>query len=30
MSNLYVSLLNRIGVKTEKFGDSTGTLEVIA
>ncbi len=30
MSNFYVSLLNRMGVKTERFGDSTGALEAIA
>lgn len=27
MSNLFVSMLNRFGVETKSFGDSTGTLE---
>ena len=26
ISNLYVSMLNRIGVEVEAFGDSTGAL----
>ena len=26
MANLYVSLMDRVGVKTEKFGDSNGRL----
>ncbi len=26
MTNLYVSLLNKMGVKTDRFGDSTGAL----
>jgi hypothetical protein len=30
MTNLYVSLLNRMGVSTQRFGDSTGALEAIA
>jgi len=30
MSNFYVSLLNRMGVTTKTFGDSTGALEAIA
>ena len=30
MSNFYVSLLNRMGVATKRFGDSTGALEAIA
>jgi len=30
MTNLYVSLLNRMGVATERLGDSTGTLEAVA
>jgi hypothetical protein len=30
MSTFYVSLLNRMGAKAERFGDSTGTLEAIA
>ncbi len=29
MTNLYVSLLDRMGVKTDKIGDSTGKLERI-
>lgn len=29
MTNLYTSMLDRIGVKAEKVGDSTGMLEVI-
>ena len=28
MSNLYVSLLDKFGVRQEKFGDSTGALEI--
>jgi hypothetical protein len=30
LSNLYVSMLNRMGVKTDRFGDSTGKCEAIA
>jgi hypothetical protein len=30
MSNLYVSLLNRLGVSTQRFGDSTSALEAVA
>ena len=30
MANLHVSLMNRMGVKTDHFADSTGPLEVIA
>jgi hypothetical protein len=30
MTNLYTSLLNRMGVPVERFGDSKGKLEVIA
>ncbi len=30
MTNLYVSLLNRMGVSDEKFGDSTGPLKELA
>jgi hypothetical protein len=30
MSNLFVSMLNRFGVKTQVFGDSTGRVEQIA
>ncbi len=29
MTNLYTSMLDRMGVKTAKVGDSTGTLEVV-
>jgi hypothetical protein len=29
MSNLFVSLLNRMGVETDRFGDSTGRLEPV-
>jgi len=29
MTNLYLSMLDRMGVKAEKFGDSTGKLERI-
>ena len=28
MSNLYVSLLDKFGVRQERFGDSTGALEI--
>jgi hypothetical protein len=28
MSNLYLSLLDRFGIRQEKFGDSTGMLEI--
>jgi hypothetical protein len=28
MSNLYMSLLDRFGIRQEKFGDSTGMLEI--
>jgi hypothetical protein len=28
MSNLALSLLNKVGVPTEKFGDSTGPLDL--
>ena len=28
MSNLLVAMLNKLGVPTEKFGDSTGVLEI--
>ena len=27
MNNLYLSLLDRVGVRTETLGDGTGTLE---
>jgi hypothetical protein len=27
MTNLYVAMLSRMGVKAERFGDSTGRLE---
>ncbi|MFZ9936195.1 MAG: DUF1552 domain-containing protein [Luteolibacter sp.] len=30
MCNLYLSLLDRMGAPTERFGDSTGRLEIIA
>jgi hypothetical protein len=30
MCNLYLSLLDRMGVKEERFGDSTGRLSVIS
>jgi hypothetical protein len=29
MCNLYLSLLDRMGVKEERFGDSTGRLDLI-
>jgi hypothetical protein len=29
MTNLYLSLLDRMGVKSERIGDSTGRLETI-
>jgi hypothetical protein len=29
MSNLFLSLLDRVGVKEERFGDSTGRLSQI-
>jgi hypothetical protein len=29
MTNLYLSLLDRMGVKADKLGDSTGKLERI-
>jgi hypothetical protein len=29
MTNLYVAMLDRMGVKAERVGDSTGRLEVI-
>ena len=29
MCNLYLSLMDRMGVKTARFGDSTGTLEAV-
>jgi len=29
MSNLFVSLLNRLGIETDRFGDSTGRLEPV-
>lgn len=29
MSNLYLSMIDRMGVKAERFGDSTGQLKVI-
>ncbi len=29
MTNLYLSMLDRMGVKAEKLGDSTGKLEGI-
>jgi hypothetical protein len=28
MTNLYLSMLDRMGVRAEKVGDSTGVLEV--
>jgi hypothetical protein len=28
MTNLYLTLLDRVGVRTESLGDSTGALEV--
>jgi hypothetical protein len=28
MSNLYVSVLNKFGIRQEKFGDSMGALEI--
>ncbi|MGD1031100.1 MAG: DUF1552 domain-containing protein [Opitutaceae bacterium] len=30
VTNLYVAMLNRMGVQTARFGDSTGDLEVIS
>jgi hypothetical protein len=30
MANLYLSMLERVGVKTERLGDSTGKLEVLS
>ena len=30
LCNLYMSLLDRMGVKTDSFGDSTGRLEGLA
>jgi hypothetical protein len=30
MSNLYLSMLERMGVKEERFGDSTGKLSLHA
>jgi hypothetical protein len=27
MSNLFLSMLDRVGVREDKFGDSTGKLE---
>jgi hypothetical protein len=29
LSNLFVTMLQRLGVKTRKFGDSTGTLDAV-
>jgi hypothetical protein len=29
MANLFVSLLNRMGIETDRFGDSTGRLESV-
>jgi hypothetical protein len=29
LSNLYVSVLDKLGVPTEQFGDSTGKLEYL-
>jgi hypothetical protein len=29
MTNLYISMLDRMGVQAERVGDSTGKLEVI-
>jgi hypothetical protein len=28
MTNLYITLLDKVGVRTESLGDSTGALEV--
>jgi hypothetical protein len=30
LTNLYVSMLNRMGVPTARFGDSTGELTAVA
>jgi hypothetical protein len=30
MTNLYLSMLHRAGVKAERFGDSSGPMEAIA
>jgi hypothetical protein len=30
IANLYLSVLNRVGVPVERFGDSTGKLELLA
>jgi hypothetical protein len=30
ITNLYVGMLNRMGVQTARFGDSTGDLEAIS
>jgi hypothetical protein len=30
MTNLFLSMLDRMGAKTESFGDSTGRFEAIA
>jgi hypothetical protein len=30
MCNLYLDMLNRVGVKEERFGDSTGKLGILS
>jgi len=30
MSNLYLSLLDKLGIEAENFGDSTGSLNLLA